>query len=169
MIAARRVARRLLATGVLDLEAQRELLGLYGLAPAGSRGSVEAVELAVELVRDDSVGASLRVSYAGAGAELLHDEVTLLLPAARGDVAAALRRLAVWPRLCGEDGGSRFDVTALERAVSAVGLLGAEVPHVAGARLEPVRVLEHGVVVGSATLRLAPEASYDDGSLRVLA
>lgn len=77
-------------------------------------------ELLVGLRRDPVYGATLTLGTGGTMAELLADTVTLICPADRAQIAAALRRLRLWPLLDGHRGRPR---PALDPALDAVLIL----------------------------------------------
>ena len=65
-------------------------------------GSV--AELIVGVVRDPQYGLALLLGAGGVLAEVWADNVTLLLPARRADIEAALSRLRIWRLICGYRG-----------------------------------------------------------------
>ncbi|MFO1147244.1 MAG: acetate--CoA ligase family protein [Alsobacter sp.] len=77
-------------------------------------------ELIVGVTRDPTFGPTLTVGAGGVLVELLADARTLLLPASRDDVEAALRSLKAWRLLQGYRGRPAGDVTAAVEAVLAV-------------------------------------------------
>lgn len=98
-----------------DLGGQDEMPGATGYLleemVAGGRA-----ELLVGLRRDPVLGATLTLGLGGTAAELLADTVTLVCPAGAEEIAAALRRLRLWPLLDGHRGRPR---PALAPAVAA--------------------------------------------------
>ena len=77
-------------------------------------------ELIVGVHRDPQFGLALTVGAGGILVELLKDAVTLLLPASREDIRAALAKLKTWPLLTGFRGRPEGDVDAVVDAVMAV-------------------------------------------------
>ena len=77
-------------------------------------------EIIIGVQRDAQFGLALTIGAGGVWVELLKDVVTMLLPVARGDIAAALRTLRCWPLLQGFRGRPAGDVDALVDAVLAV-------------------------------------------------
>ena len=77
-------------------------------------------ELLVGLRRDPVYGVSLTVGIGGVAAELLCDVATLILPADRDDIRAALNGLRLAPILTGYRGRPAADIDA---AVDAIALL----------------------------------------------
>ena len=77
-------------------------------------------EIIIGVQRDAQFGLALTIGAGGIWVELLQDVVTLLLPVARADIAAALRSLRCWPLLQGFRGRPAGDVDALVDAVLAV-------------------------------------------------
>ena len=70
-------------------------------------------EILIGLRRDPVYGVTLTIGIGGVAAELLADTVTLVLPATRQDVLAALRRLRLWPLLDGYRGRTKADADTL--------------------------------------------------------
>jgi acetyl-CoA synthetase len=117
-------------------------------------------ELIVGVRQDASFGLTLTLGAGGVLVELLQDTTTLLLPASRADIHAALASLRCWPLVTGYRGRPGGDVDALLDAVQAI-LVFAHAH--AGTLLEldvnPLLVLPQGqgVVAVDALIRLAGE------------
>jgi acyl-CoA synthetase (NDP forming) len=77
-------------------------------------------ELIVGITRDPLFGPVMTIGSGGVLVELLKDSATLLLPARRGDVEAALRGLKLFPLLDGYRGRPKADLDAAVDAVLAV-------------------------------------------------
>jgi acetate---CoA ligase (ADP-forming) len=96
------------------------------LAPLSGRLLVEAMqqdvvaELIIGVVRDPTFGLTLTVGAGGILVELMADAATLLLPASREDVEAALASLKVWRLVEGYRGRPPGDRVATVEAVLAV-------------------------------------------------
>jgi succinyl-CoA synthetase beta subunit len=69
-------------------------------------------ELIVGITRDPLFGPVMTVGSGGVLVELLKDSATLLLPATRADIEAALKRLKLFPLLDGYRGRPQGDVAA---------------------------------------------------------
>jgi acyl-CoA synthetase (NDP forming) len=88
------------------------------LLPLGSGLYVEKMvtggvaELIVGVTRDPLFGPVMTVGSGGVLVELLQDSATLLLPASRDDIEAALRGLKLFPLLGGYRGKPRADLDA---------------------------------------------------------
>lgn len=101
-------------------EAAHDLLelgkGLYveRMIPGG------VAELIVGVTRDPVFGPVLTVGSGGVLVELLKDSATLLLPASREEVEAALRGLKLFPLLDGYRGRSKADLSAAIKAVLGI-------------------------------------------------
>ncbi|MFI0847800.1 acetate--CoA ligase family protein [Mesorhizobium sp. IMUNJ 23232] len=93
------------------------------LLPLGSRLFVERMvqggvaELIVGFTRDPLFGPVMTLGSGGVLVELLKDSATLLLPASRSEIEAALRSLKLFPLLDGFRGRPRAD---LQAAIGAV-------------------------------------------------
>lgn len=96
------------------------------LLPLGSGLYVERMvegsvaELIVGVTRDALFGPVMTVGSGGVLVELLKDSATLLLPAAREDVEAALQSLRLYPLLTGYRGRQKADIAAAVDAILAV-------------------------------------------------
>jgi acyl-CoA synthetase (NDP forming) len=79
-----------------------------------------AAELIVGVTRDPLFGPVMTVGSGGVLVELLEDSATLLLPAAREEVEAALRGLKLFPLLDGYRGRPKADLGAAVDAILAI-------------------------------------------------
>ncbi|MES0169877.1 acetate--CoA ligase family protein, partial [Mesorhizobium sp. M0027] len=79
-----------------------------------------AAELIVGFTREPVFGSVMTLGTGGVMVELLRDSVTLLLPATREDIRAALRRLKLYPLLNGYRGRPEADVEAAIGAIEAI-------------------------------------------------
>ncbi|PWJ80984.1 acyl-CoA synthetase (NDP forming) [Pseudaminobacter salicylatoxidans] len=77
-------------------------------------------ELIVGVTRDALFGPVMTVGTGGVLVELLQDSATLLLPASRDEVEAALKNLRLYPLLDGYRGRARADVSAAVDAILAI-------------------------------------------------
>jgi acyl-CoA synthetase (NDP forming) len=77
-------------------------------------------ELIVGFTRDPLFGQVMTLGSGGVLVELLKDSATLLLPASRGEIEAALRGLKLFPLLDGYRGRPKADVAAATSAVLAL-------------------------------------------------
>ena len=77
-------------------------------------------ELIVGVTRDPLFGPVMTVGSGGVLVELLKDSATLLLPASRDDVEAALRGLKLFPLLDGFRGRPKADLDAAIDAILGI-------------------------------------------------
>ncbi|TIQ44001.1 MAG: acetate--CoA ligase family protein, partial [Mesorhizobium sp.] len=77
-------------------------------------------ELLVGFTRDPMFGAVMTLGTGGVLVELLRDSVTLMLPATRDDIEAALRGLKLFPLLEGYRGRPKADVAAAIEAIAGI-------------------------------------------------
>lgn len=97
-----------------------------GLLPLGTGLYVERMitggvaELIVGMTSDPLFGPVMTVGTGGVLVELLKDYATLLLPASRGEIEAALRSLRMFPLLDGYRGRPRADLDAAIDAVLGI-------------------------------------------------
>jgi acyl-CoA synthetase (NDP forming) len=103
----------------LDLASAAEVeTAARDLLPLGSGLYIEKMvtggvaELIVGVTRDPLFGPVMTVGSGGVLVELLQDSATLLLPASRDDIEAALRGLKLFPLLDGYRGKPRADLDA---------------------------------------------------------
>ncbi|RVB61109.1 acetate--CoA ligase family protein, partial [Mesorhizobium sp. M7A.F.Ca.CA.002.03.2.1] len=98
----------------------------HNLLPLGTGLYVERMvrdgvaELIVGFTRDPMFGAVMTLGTGGVLVELLRDSVTLMLPATRDDIEAALRGLKLFPLLEGYRGRPKADVAAAIDAISGI-------------------------------------------------
>ena len=110
--------------GLADAAAVRDATA--SMAAHFDRFLVEAMarpmvaELIVGVSRDASFGLSLLVGTGGTMVELLDDTASLLLPASRDDIAAALQSLKVARIINGYRGGLVGDMDAVLDAIEAI-------------------------------------------------
>ncbi|MEO5326012.1 acetate--CoA ligase family protein [Mesorhizobium sp. CC13] len=96
------------------------------LLPLGSGVYVEKMvsggvaELIVGIVRDPLFGPVMTIGTGGVLVELIKDSATLLLPASRDEVEAALKGLKMYPLLDGYRGRARADVGAAVDAIMTI-------------------------------------------------
>jgi acyl-CoA synthetase (NDP forming) len=129
---------------------------------------VDGVEVAVGVVRDQGLGALVRVAAGGVATELWEDQRLLIAPVTRADVLGALRSLRIWPLLAGFRGQPAVDTDALIELVTTVGLLAYEVPELVEMDLNPVLVNPSGCELVDVKVRLADAAPWDSGVPRRL-
>ncbi|ANW03017.1 hypothetical protein LMTR13_25545 [Bradyrhizobium icense] len=82
------------------------------------RGAV--AELIVGFTRDSMFGPVMTLGSGGVLVELLRDSVTLMLPATRADIEAALRSLKAFPLFEGYRGRPEADLTAAVEAIFGI-------------------------------------------------
>jgi acyl-CoA synthetase (NDP forming) len=102
------------------------------------------------------VGPLVLVGRGGTEAEVLGDVAVRVAPLTDHDVDEMLASLRSAPLLTGYRGAAALDVTALRDVLHRVSALAAEVTEIAEIDLNPVFVLEHGVLVADARIRRLP-------------
>lgn len=111
-------------------------------------------ELLVGVTRDEHFGLALTLAAGGVQVELWDDRITLLLPAPRDALAAALRRLRCWPLLAGFRGRPAADLAAVLEAIEAVARFAqAHADRLIELELNPLIARPHGAVAVDALLR----------------
>lgn len=128
----------------------------------GSRFLVEEMvtggvaELLIGVLRDPAHGFVLTLAAGGALTELWQDAQSLLVPASRISVDAALRRLRIWPLIDGYRGGPAADLGAVLDAVEAVqAYVVANAAHLAEVEINPLICTPDGAVAVDALIRTA--------------
>jgi acyl-CoA synthetase (NDP forming) len=129
--------------GLATLQGQAEMPGAQGYLAEEMVDGVVA-EVLLGLRRDPVYGASLTLGLGGVTAELLADTVTLILPASRADLQAALRRLRLGPLLDGYRGRPRADVDALLDIAERLGALMAARTDLQEIEINPILVRARG-------------------------
>ena len=112
-------------------------------------------ELLVSVRSSPPVGMLLTLGAGGTLAELLDDTVSLLLPAAPGDVLEALRGLRIWPLLSGHRGRAAGAVDAVVEAVSALGALVRDDHSIIEVEINPLMVTPYTAVAVDALMLVA--------------
>lgn len=137
--------------GLSSLEGQAEMAGATGyLAEEMVTGAVGEVLLGLR--RDPVYGVTLTLGMGGVTAEVLADTVTLVAPVTQAEVAAALRRLRLWPLLDGYRGRRKADAAAIvQAALRLQGLMAAE-PAIREIEINPLMVQEQGAVAVDAVI-----------------
>ena len=137
--------------GLSSLEGQAEMAGATGYLVEEMVTGVVA-EILLGLRRDPVYGVTLTLGMGGVTAEVLADTVTLVLPATKADILAALRRLRLWPLLDGYRGRPKADVGAL--ADVALRLAKAmDDPSLEEIEINPVMVKATGAIAVDALVR----------------
>jgi acyl-CoA synthetase (NDP forming)/GNAT superfamily N-acetyltransferase len=129
-----------------------------GADPQGvlvQRMAEPGVELLIGVTCDRDFGPVVACAAGGVAAELIDDVQVRLAPLDRGEAAAMVRSLRMFPLLDGYRGAPRADVAAVEDIVVRIAALAAAHPQVAELDCNPVIVGEHGAVVVDARVRVA--------------
>jgi acyl-CoA synthetase (NDP forming) len=112
------------------------------------------VEMLVGVVHDPVFGPVVACGAGGTAAELLKDVAVRITPITDVDAREMVRSLATFPLLDGYRGAPKTDVAALQELLLRVGAMVEAHPEVAEMDLNPVKVLERGLVVVDARIRL---------------
>lgn len=112
-------------------------------------------ELILGVRRDPVYGATLTLGFGGVEAELLADVVTQVLPVTEGEIAAAFRRLRLWPLLDGHRGRPRPDVAAAVQAALALQAMLEGTPALEEIEINPLILTQTGAVAADALIREA--------------
>ena len=140
--------------GLQSLEGQADMPGATGyLLEEMVTGSV--AEMLLGLRRDPVYGITLTLGMGGVAAEVLADTVTLVWPLREEEIAAALRRLRLWPLLDGYRGRPRADVAALCAMAVRLGTLMAADARLDEIEINPVMLRAEGAVAVDALIRRA--------------
>jgi len=147
---------------VVGLESQDAVLGAaVGMAGLADRFLLEemvgdvVLELLVGVQRDPRLGLALTVGAEGLLVELVDDTATLLLPATRSEIRAALTSLRVGPVLEGFRGRD-VDLDTVVDAVAAIARFATDhATLLVELEVNPLLVLPHGAVAVDALIRWA--------------
>ena len=121
-------------------------------------------ELIIGVRRDPQFGLALTLGAGGVLVELVRDVVTLLLPASREEIRAALASLRSWRLLTGYRGRARGDVDAAVDAAAAVARYAADrADRLEELDVNPLLVLPegHGVLAVDVLIRTAGDGVDD--------
>ena len=155
------VAVGLAAAGEVTSAVQRLAAAGDGRVLVESLISGAVAELLVSVRPTPPVGMLLTLGAGGTLAELLDDTVSLLLPAAAGDVLEALRSLRIWPLLAGYRGRPAGAVDAVVEAVDALGALVRDDRSIFEVEINPLMVTPHGAVAADALMLVAELPAHD--------
>jgi len=137
--------------GLSTLDGQADMPGATGyLAEEMVTGVV--AEVLMGLRRDPVYGVTLTLGLGGVAAELLADTVTLVAPVEADEIAAALRRLRLWPLLDGYRGRARADTGALIDAALAAQALMLASRRVQEIEINPLMLRTQGAVAVDAVI-----------------
>jgi len=114
----------------------------------------DGVEVLVGVVHDASFGPVLACGAGGTTAELLKDVAVRITPLTDVSASQMVHSLAIFPLLDGYRGAAAVDVPSLEELLLRVSAMVEAHPEIAEMDLNPVKVLEKGVVVVDARIRL---------------
>ncbi|MEN9408362.1 MAG: hypothetical protein RL216_336 [Pseudomonadota bacterium] len=109
-------------------------------------------ELLIGFRRDPVYGATLTLGFGGTTAELLADTQTLVLPVTAPDIAAALRRLRLWPLLDGYRGRPKADTDAAVTAMLSLQSLFHATPALEEIEINPLILRAQGAVAVDAVI-----------------
>lgn len=113
-------------------------------------------ELIIGVTRDNIFGLTLLIGAGGTLVELLADTASLLLPAQRSDIAAALESLKVSTLLHGYRGGPAGDIEAVLDAIEAIAAYAvANADTLQELDVNPLLVTASGAVAVDALIRIA--------------
>ncbi len=140
--------------GLTTLDGQAEMPGATGyLVEEMVAGGV--AELLAGLRRDPVYGVTVTLGIGGVTAELIADTVTLIAPITAAEIAAALRRLKLWPLLDGYRGRPRADTQAAIETVLALQGAMAEDPGLIEIEVNPLILREKGAVAVDVLMEVA--------------
>lgn len=134
-----------------------EQLKAQGLTPSGflvQRMAQKGVEMLVGVVHDPQFGPVVACGAGGVQVELLRDVSVRLTPLSREDASEMIRSLKTYPLLTGFRGAPAYDVSALEEALLRMSAMVEDVPQIAELDCNPLIVLEKGVVILDARVRV---------------
>lgn len=111
-------------------------------------------ELLVSLRRDPEFGPALTIGAGGVLVEILHDSASLLLPATKADVEAALTTLRIAPLLLGYRGAASADRAALVATILQLQSLFLTHPDLAEIEINPLFVGAKGTTIVDALIHV---------------
>jgi acyl-CoA synthetase (NDP forming) len=116
-------------------------------------------ELIVGVTRDPLFGPVMTVGSGGVMVELLKDSATLLLPASRDEVEAALRGLKLFPLLDGFRGRPKADIGAAVEAILGIAEFAlSHAKELEELDVNPLIVCENGAWVADALMVFSDDA-----------
>ncbi|MEE2774653.1 MAG: acetate--CoA ligase family protein [Pseudomonadota bacterium] len=79
--------------------------------------STPVAELLFGILPDSQFGLALTIGSGGTHAEILADTVSILLPTSISEIKTHLKRLSMYPQLCGYRGSERVNITKLSQSI----------------------------------------------------
>lgn len=140
--------------GLSQLEGEAEMPGAQGYLLEEMVTDAVA-EMLLGLRRDPVYGVTLTLGMGGVTAEVLADTQTLVWPVSEAEIAAALRRLRLWPLLDGYRGRARPDLAALIAMARRLGQVMADDASLEEIEINPVMLRAEGAVAVDALIRRA--------------
>jgi len=138
--------------GLARIDGEAAMAGAAGyLAEEMVSGGI--AEVLLGLRRDPVYGVTLTLGMGGVTAELLADSVTIVLPATVEEIAAALRRLRLWPLLDGYRGRPRADAMAAAVLAGRLAMLMMDDAGIEEIEINPLILRAQGGVVVDALIR----------------
>ena len=134
-----------------DLAGAAEMAGVTGYLAEEMVRDARA-EVLIGIRRDAVYGATLTLGSGGVAAELLANTVTLVAPVTEGEVAAALRRLRLWPLIDGWRGRPRADAAAAVAVALKLQELLAARPDIREIEINPLILRGAGAVAVDALI-----------------
>lgn len=112
-------------------------------------------ELLIGLRRVDGIGLTLTLALGGIAVELLQDRKTVILPAPRAEIDAALRGLRLAPLLLGHRGRPQPAWGGMLDAIEALIRFAEANPHISELEVNPLLLTETRAVIVDAVLAIA--------------
>ncbi len=120
----------------------------------------DGVEILLGARRDPRFGPVVAIGLGGIHAELLDDVAVALAPIDAAEAVAMLRSLRGAPLLLGARGSAPLDLAAAAAAAAALSGLAAAHPEISEIEVNPLLVLEHGVLgLDARIVRARPAAT----------
>ncbi len=136
-----------------------ERLQAAGHPPSGflvQRMADSGVEMIVGIVHDPQFGPVIACGAGGVLVELVRDVSVGLSPLTRDDARHMIQSLRTYPLLTGFRGSPPRDVVALEEVLLRISALAEDLPQIAELDINPLLVLERGVALIDARIRVEP-------------
>ncbi|UWQ92847.1 acetate--CoA ligase family protein [Rhodobacteraceae bacterium M382] len=111
-------------------------------------------ELLVGIRHVPDIGLTLTLAIGGIAVELMQDTATLILPAPRADIAAALKGLKLAPLLLGYRGRPAADLAVMLSAIETLCACVADHPDIAELEVNPLLLTQSRAVIADAVLTL---------------
>jgi acetyltransferase len=146
-----------------EIQVVFEAYGIHGLKPAESVSC--AIQLITGVFNDAQFGPVIFFGQGGQAAEALEDLAFALPPLNMHLARDVIRRTRIHTLLKGRPGTEAADIDSIALLLVKVSQLICDIPRIAGLRIDPLLVDNHGLSIAGASMRVAKVVGPDRSRL----